>query len=140
MRGTLSKKFSVEPLVQVLGNHRSTGKLIVMHPIRGRFAAYLENGRLVHAEYGSETGVDALATLIYDQRGDFEFFSDEKTTQKTIKGMLEFALITAMNLSRKRTGFLSEVKIKARGTSKVLEPEFGRAGVPVSVKTEPEKT
>jgi Domain of unknown function (DUF4388) len=140
MRGTLSKKFSVEPLVQVLGNHRSTGKLIVMHPIRGRFAAYLENGRLVHAEYGSETGVDALATLIYDQRGDFEFFSDEKTTQKTIKGMLEFALITAMNLSRKRTGFLSEVKIKARGTSKVLEPEFGRAGGPVPVKTEPENS
>ncbi len=138
MRGTLSKKFPIEPLVQVLGNHRSTGKLIVMHPIRGRFAAYLENGRLVHAEYGSETGVDALATLIYDQRGDFEFFSDEKTTHKTIKGMLEFALITAMNLSRKRTGFLSEVKIKARGTSKVLEPEFGRAGAPVPVKTEPE--
>jgi Domain of unknown function (DUF4388) len=140
MRGTLSKKFPVEPLLQVLGNHRSTGKLIVMHPIRGRFAAYLENGRLVHAEYGSETGVDALATLIYDQRGDFEFFSDEKTTQKTIKGMLEFALITAMNLSRKRTGFLSEVKIKARGTSKVLEPEFGRAGAPVSVKTKPENS
>jgi hypothetical protein len=140
MRGTLSKKFSVEPLLQVLGNHRSTGKLIVMHPIRGRFAAYLENGRLVHAEYGSETGVDALATLIYDQRGDFEFFSDEKTVQKTIKGMLEFALITAMNLSRKRTGFLSEVKIKARGTSKVLEPEFGRGGASVPVKNESENS
>jgi Domain of unknown function (DUF4388) len=140
MRGTLSKKFSVEPLLQVLGNHRSTGKLIVMHPVRGRFAAYLENGRLVHAAYGSEMGVDALATLIYDQRGDFEFFSDEKTTQKTIKGMLEFALITAMNLSRKRTGFLSEVKIKARGTSKVLEPEFGRGAGPAVVKTEPENS
>jgi Domain of unknown function (DUF4388) len=140
MRGTLSKKFSVEPLLQVLGNHRSTGKLIVMHPIRGRFAAYLENGRLVHAEYGEETGVDALATLIYDQRGDFEFFSDEKTTHKTIRGMLEFALITAMNLSRKRTGFLSEVKIKARGSSKVLEPEFSRNAVAGPGKTETEKT
>jgi Domain of unknown function (DUF4388) len=64
MRGTLTKKFPVEPLLQVLGNHRSTGKLIIMHPVRGRFAAYLENGRLVHAEYGEETGVDALATLI----------------------------------------------------------------------------
>jgi hypothetical protein len=138
MRGTLSKKFPIEPLLQVLGNHRATGKLIIMHPIRGRFAAYLEGGRLVHAEYGNETGVDALATLIYDQRGDFEFFNDEKTVTKTIKGMLEFALITAMNLSRKRTGFLSEVKIKARGTSKVLEPEFGRGGAPVPVKTDPE--
>jgi Domain of unknown function (DUF4388) len=140
MRGTLSKKFSVEPLLQVLGNHRSTGKLIVMHPARGRFAAYLENGRLVHAEYGEETGVDALATLIFDQRGDFEFYSDEKTTHKTIRGMLEFALITAMNLSRKRTGFLSEVKIKARGSSKVLEPEFSRNPVAGPGKAETEKT
>jgi hypothetical protein len=54
--------------------------------------------------------------------------------------MLEFALITAMNLSRKRTGFLSEVKIKARGTSKVLEPEFSRGGVSGPVKREPEKS
>jgi Domain of unknown function (DUF4388) len=114
MRGNLSD-FNVESLLQVLGTSRATGALQIAHPTGRQFVAYLEGGKLVHAEYDTERGVDALAALMLEQSGSFEFKHGLQTEQRTIKGAAEWTLMSAMNQADTRPPALrSEVTIKRK--------------------------
>ncbi len=114
MRGNLSD-FNVESLLQVLGTSRATGALQIKHPTGRQFVAYLVLGKLVHAEYDTERGVDALAALMLGQSGSFEFKPGLQTDQRTIQGAAEWTLMSAMNQADTRPPALrSEVTIKRK--------------------------
>ncbi len=121
MRGNLSD-FNVESLLQVLGSSRATGALEIAHPTGRHFIAYLESGKLVHAQYDTEQGVDALAALMLEQSGKFEFKPGVQTTERTIQGAAEWTLMSAMNKADTRPPALrSEVTIKRKTGSASLD-------------------
>jgi hypothetical protein len=114
MRGKLSD-FNVESLLQVLGSSRATGALQITHSTGRAFVAYLESGKLTHAEYGTERGVDALAALMLEQSGTFEFKPGLQSAERTIQGAAEWTLLSAMNKADTRPPALrSEVTIKRK--------------------------
>lgn len=121
MRGNLSE-FNVESLLQVLGSSRATGALQIRHSTGRQFVAYLESGKLVHAEYDTERGVDALAALMLEQSGSFEFKPGVQTDERTITGAAEWTLMSAMNKADTRPPALrSEVTIKRKTGSASLD-------------------
>lgn len=114
MRGNLSE-FNVESLLQVLGSSRATGALEIRHSTGRHFVAYLESGKLVHAQYDTERGVDALAALMLEQSGSFEFKPGVQSPEQTIQGAAEWTLMSAMNKADTRPPALrSEVTIKRK--------------------------
>jgi Domain of unknown function (DUF4388) len=139
MRGNLSD-FNVESLLQVLGTSRATGALQIAHPTGRQFIAYLVSGKLVHAEYDTDRGVDALAALMLEQSGTFEFKHGLETDQRTIQGAAEWTLMSAMNQADTRPPALrSEVTIKRKTGNASLNAStpgaLGRATRPADSAT-----
>ena len=61
--------------------------------MRGRI--YIENGGLIHAMVGGETGERALQQLLALAGGSFELLPFERPAQRTIEGQWEFLLMEA---------------------------------------------
>jgi CheY-like chemotaxis protein len=61
--------------------------------VRGRI--YIENGSLIHAMVGGETGERALQQLLALAGGSFELLPFEPPPQRTIEGQWEFLLMEA---------------------------------------------
>jgi FixJ family two-component response regulator len=91
MSGSL-KQLSVLDLLHLLIHSGKTGKL----KIDGSMALlsdeahcgyiFLEGGKIVHATYGDETGYEAVRYLLACPSGSFEFYYEERSTVRTIRG------------------------------------------------------
>jgi DNA-binding MarR family transcriptional regulator len=71
MTGTLGL-FSLVDLFQLLASSSRTGRLAVEHP-SGKARVYFDKGRVVHAEFNTLIGEEAVHALFADERGSFEF-------------------------------------------------------------------
>ena len=138
MKGQLPK-FSVEAVLQVLGTGRSSGAFVVDHADGGTFVAYLENGQLVHAEFGETQGMEALTKLIRNQKGEFHFRSGYATGERSIRGMLEMVLMGAVMDASKPVRRpvpanvpLGQVKFKIKGALGSMMDDAGGGGTAVA--------
>ncbi len=71
MTGTLGL-FSLVDLFQLFASSSRTGRLTVEHP-KGPAKVYFNSGRVIHAEFASRQGVEAVYLLFSDERGKFDF-------------------------------------------------------------------
>jgi hypothetical protein len=126
MRGNLAD-FRFESLLQVLVASKPTGVLSVQHPSGHTFQAYLVEGRLVHAVYDSHIGLDALAALLHDQSGTFEFCKGEGTNERSIDTAPEWALMQAVQKAEQLPPRLQiEVQLKKKTTTAPAQPAQAR--------------
>lgn len=126
MRGNLAD-FRFESLLQVLVASKPTGVLSVQHPSGRTFQAYLVEGRLVHAVYDTHTGLDALAALVHDQSGTFEFRKGEGTSERSIDTATEWALMQAVQKAEQLPPRLqTEVRLKKKTATLPEQPTQSR--------------
>ncbi len=122
MRGNLAD-FRFESVLQVLVASKPTGVLCVQHPSGRAFKAYLVEGRLVHAIYDNHIGLDALAALLHDQSGTFEFRKGEITNEQTIETAPEWALMQAVQKAEQLPPSLqTEVRLKKKAFTAPAQP------------------
>lgn len=95
MRGALGL-FSLVDLLQLLGSNQSRGYLAVHHPTRGEGRVYLNAGRVVHAHFDGRTDLEALRTILSDERGNFEFLPGRPAPTETIDASLDNLLLQAI--------------------------------------------
>lgn len=94
MTGTLGL-FSLVDLFQLLAGSARTGRLSVRHP-REPAKFYFDKGKVVHAEFGDLTGVEAVYALFADERGSFEFTLGLPAPQHSIASSTENLLLEAI--------------------------------------------
>jgi len=85
--GTLGL-FSLVDLFQLLASSSRSGRLLVEHP-RGVARVYFEKGKVVHADFESFKGEEAVYELFSDERGSFEFSLGLPAPEQTISGSTE---------------------------------------------------
>ncbi len=94
MNGTLGL-FSLVDLFQLLASSTRSGRLLVEHP-RGTARVYFDKGKVVHADFESLKGEEAVYELFNDERGSFEFSLGLPAPERTISGTTENLVLEAM--------------------------------------------
>lgn len=94
MTGTLGL-FSLVDLFQLLASSSRTGRLGVDHPT-GTARVYFDKGKVVHAEFGSLVGEEAVYALFADERGAFEFTIGLPAPEVSIAGGTENLMLEAI--------------------------------------------
>ncbi len=89
--GTLGL-FSLVDLFQLFASSARTGRLTVDHP-KGTAKVYFETGRVVHAEFASRTGIEAIYLLFSDEKGKFDFRAGMPVGERTIELSTENLLL-----------------------------------------------
>jgi CheY-like chemotaxis protein len=109
-RGML-RKIGLEDILQMECLSRHTSVLEVAAQGRtGRI--YIKGGKLVHAEFGSETGETALNRLLALRGGEFLHAAYTEPARRTLDGSWEFLLMEA---ARKRDEMTAAVEDVAEG-------------------------
>lgn len=94
MTGTLGL-FSLVDLFQLLAAARRSGRLSIDHPL-GPAKVFFDKGQVVHAEFGSLVGEEAVYAIFADERGTFEFRVAIPAPQVTVKGGTENVVLEAV--------------------------------------------
>jgi DNA-binding MarR family transcriptional regulator len=92
--GTLGL-FSLVDLFQLLASSSRTGRLAVEHP-NGKARVYFDKGRVVHAEFASVVGDEAVYALFADERGSFEFQIGLPSPEETVSTSTENLMLEAI--------------------------------------------
>jgi hypothetical protein len=102
LKGTLAD-LDVVVLLQLPSTGGKTGELVIT-PITGEEEGHIfyADGRLVHAEVGSVTGLDALVEVVDWSQGEFEFRLDMPSPQTTIDMDLARAVMLALKMRDER--------------------------------------
>lgn len=88
---------SLADIIQVKGNNRYSGSLVVEHLGRSGMI-FLREGEVVHAEQGTLTGAEAFYAIMGWAGGTFRSEPKVATTIKTIDQSLSFLLLEAFRL------------------------------------------
>lgn len=99
--GTLGL-FSLADLFQLLSSSGRSGRLTIDHP-EGTARLYFEEGKVVHAEFGSREGEEAVFALFADEQGSFEFVLGVPPPRVTIQVRGESLLLEATRRFDERT-------------------------------------
>src|SRR5690606_24882331 len=105
--------FSLVDLLQLLASKKRSGLLAVEHP-RGQGRLFLKGGDVVHAEFDSHTGRNAVYALLADEQGSYEFTDEIQAPRRSIDVSSEDLLLDAIrrtDASRGRTRSLRETYI-----------------------------
>ncbi|MBX9724545.1 MAG: DUF4388 domain-containing protein, partial [Candidatus Obscuribacterales bacterium] len=86
------EKLPLDCLLQSLASSRVTGKLILSHREQNS-GIYFDDGVPVHCFLDEEEGHDALLQLLTWKAGDFDVFSNERTSKKSITRRMESLLM-----------------------------------------------
>lgn len=92
--GTLGL-FSLVDLLQLLATASRTGRLGVQHPA-GLARVYFDRGQVVHAEFASLEGEEAVLALFEDERGTFEFVNGLPAPRRSIDTPTESLVLDAL--------------------------------------------
>ncbi len=95
-KGTLNDMPIID-LMQLPYAGRKTGHLVISGP-EGEARLSYENGSLVHATLGDDSGMHALVRVVAWNEGSFEFIPDQGPPEKTIQVDLHRAVVQALNL------------------------------------------
>ncbi len=112
--------FSVGEILYLLSHFKKTGKL----SIKNEGEIYILNGKAVHSIYKNLKGVEALYNLSILTNGEFEFISEEKSSEITIdRGNSELfneieKRATAVSEIEKELPPLNAVPVKSQSTPK----------------------
>lgn len=82
-------------VIQVLGQTRKTGVLRVSHGTRGG-EVHLENGQIIFASFGSETGEESFFRILLLIEGEFVFDASAKPGPRVINASTESLLLEGM--------------------------------------------
>ena len=88
--------FNLVDLIQLLAQNNSRGYLGIHHPAQGEGRFYLEDGKLTHASFAGTHDLEALRTVLIDERGSFEFVPNQVPSKKTITSSLDNFLLQAV--------------------------------------------
>jgi hypothetical protein len=95
VRGSLGV-FNLVDLIQLLAQNKSRGCLVVHHPDRGEGRFYMEDGKLVHASFSGFEDLEALQSVLHDERGSFQFSPGLGVPKHSIKANLDNLLLAAV--------------------------------------------
>jgi ABC-type branched-subunit amino acid transport system substrate-binding protein len=84
LQGNLNE-VALHDLLQVYCSGRQVARLTVRHPSGPDALFYFEGGELVHAEFGSLTGVDAVWAALENESGTFSAEIGVKAPRRTIE-------------------------------------------------------
>jgi response regulator RpfG family c-di-GMP phosphodiesterase len=82
-------------VIQVLGQTRKTGVLRISHGTRGG-EVHLENGQIIFATFGSETGEESFFRILLLIEGEFVFDASAKPGPRVINASTESLLLEGM--------------------------------------------
>jgi hypothetical protein len=122
LKGTLAD-LEIVALLQVPLAGRKTGALLVTGPAGQEARLFYADGRLVHAQVGAASGVDALVEVVDWAEGDFEFRLDERSEQTSIDMDLARAVMLALKTRDERRA--EERARKAAGNGTASRPAGG---------------
>jgi hypothetical protein len=101
LKGTLAD-LDVVVLLQVPSTGGKTGELVIVPPAGDEGHVFYAEGRLIHAQVGAATGVDALVEVVDWSQGEFEFRLDVPSPQTTIDMDLARAVMLALKMRDER--------------------------------------